>query len=178
MKIPQTFFAFAPRGAGLMCAVVYIEAGKDVYGWWIGHSDGDYPPAFFKLENFFSTQTTSFFATEGSDPYGGWKFDYSSGKPKRIDPPLPVEEDMCHELERLQGEFHAEWLFFDGEEGSEVEVEAYRHQDLPVLGVNIKSRKLTKLDKSDVVWTCWSRDFDRDILDYLTARWPLEYGKE
>lgn len=178
MNTPQTFFAYTPRGAGLLCAVVCIEAGKDVYGWWIGYSDGDYPSAFFKLENFFSTRMTSFFATEGADLYGGWKFDYSAGKPERIDPPLPVEEDMCHELERLQGEFGAEWLFFDGDEGIEGEVETYRNQDLPVLAVNIKSRKLNKLDKSDVVWTYGSKDFDRDILDYLMARWPLEYGKE
>jgi hypothetical protein len=57
-------------------------------------------------------------------------------------------------------------------------VEAYRHQDLPVLGVNIKSRRLNKLDKSDVVWTYRSKNFDQDVLDYLMARWPLEYGKE
>lgn len=74
MNTPQTFFAFTPRGAGLLCAVVYIEAEKDVYGWWIGHSEGDYPSAFFKLENFFSAQMTSFFATEGTDLYDGWKF--------------------------------------------------------------------------------------------------------
>jgi len=28
-----------------------------------------------------------------------------------------------------------------------------------------------------VVWTYRSKEFDRDVLDYLTARWPLEYGK-
>jgi hypothetical protein len=178
MKTPQTFFAFTPRGVGLLCAVAYIEVDKDVYGWWVGYRDGSYPPAFFKLENFFSTQMTSFLATEGSDLYGGWKFDYSTGKPKRIDPPLPVEKDMSHELERLQDEFNAEWLFFDGDEGREGEVEAYHHQDLPVLAVNIRSRKLNKLDKSDVVWLYRSKDFDRDILDYLIARWPLEYGQE
>jgi hypothetical protein len=178
MNTPQSFFAYTPRGAGLLCAIAYIEADKDVYGWWIGYSDGDYPSAFFKLENFFSAQTTSFFATEGSDLYGGWKFDTSTGKLQRIDPPVPVEEEMCHGLERLQGEFCAEWLFFDGDDGIEGEVEAYRHQDLPVLGVNIKSRRLNKLDKSDVVWTYRSKNFDQDVLDYLMARWPLEYGKE
>ena len=178
MNTPQTFFAYTPRGAGLLCAVICIEAGRDVYGWWVGHSEGAYPPAFFKLENFFSAQMTSFFMTEGSDLYGGWTIDYSTGKPKRIDPPLPVEEEMCHLLERLQGEFSAEWLFFDGDEGIEDEVETYRHQDLPVLGVNIKSRKLNKLDKSDVVWTYRSKKFDQDILDYLMQKWPLEYGEE
>jgi hypothetical protein len=177
MAVPQTYFAYAPRGAGLMCAVVYIEAGKDVYGWWIGHQDGSFPSAFFKLGNFFSTVATSFIATEGSDLYGGWNIDYSTGRLKLIDPPFPVEEDMSHELERLQDEFAAEWLFFEDAEGIKEEVDAYHSQDLPVLGVNIKSRKLNKLDKNDVVWTHWSKDFDREILDYLTARWPLEYGK-
>lgn len=178
MKIPQTFFAYTPRGAGLLCAVVYIEIGKDVCGWWIGHQNGQFPSAFFRLENFFSTKTTTFLATDGSDLYGGWRFDYSSGKRKLIDPPLAVEDGMCHELERLQGEFVGEWLFFEGDEGIEGEVEAYHRQELPVLAANIRSHKLNKLDKHDVVWTCWSKDFDRDILDYLTAKWPLEYGKD
>lgn len=177
MAIPQTYFAYTPRGAGLMCAVVYVEAGRDVYGWWIGHQDGQFHSAFFKLENFFSTLTSSFFATGGSDLYAGWKFDYSIGKPKRIDPPLLVDEAMCHELERVQDEFAAEWLFFEDIEGIEGEVEAYHNHKLPVLGVNIKFHKLNKLNKDDVVWTYWSKDFDREILDYLTARWPLEYGK-
>jgi len=174
MIMPRIFFAFAPMGAGLMCAVVYIESGNDVYGWWCGYQDGHFPSAFFKLEDFFSTRTTAFFTTEGSDLYGGWKTDYSIGKPERIDPSLPVEEDMCHELDRLQGAFADEWLFPDGDEA---ETDAYRHHDLPVLDINIKSRKLNKLDKGDVVWTYRSKEFDRDVLDYLTARWPLEYGK-
>ena len=161
-----------------MCAIVYFEKGKDVYGWWVGYRDGYFPSAYFKLENFFSARKTGFLATEGSDLYGGWRFDYSTGKPKRVDPPLPVEEDMCHELERMQDEFTSEWLFFESEQGVEGEVKAYHGQDLPVLGANIKSRKLNKLDKGDVVWTYWSKDFDRDILDYLTANWPLEFGEE
>lgn len=160
-----------------MCAVVCIETGNDVHGWWIGYQDGGFTPAFFRLENFFSTLPTSFLATEGSDLYGGWKTDYSTGKPKPVDPPLPVEEAMIHDLERLQDEFAAEWLFFEDAEGTSGEVDAYHGHDLPVLGVNIKSRKLNKLDKNDVVWTYCSGDFDREILDYLTARWPLEYGK-
>lgn len=175
MNMPRTFFAFAPRGAGLMCAVFYIESGNDVYGWWIGYRDGHFPSAFFKLEGFFSTRTTVFLASDGSDLYGGWKADYSTGKQRKIDPPLPAEESVCHELERLQGEFAEEWLYSEGDEG---EMLAYRQQDLPVLDINIKSKKLNKLDKSDVAWTYWSKEFDRDVLDYLTARWPLEYGKE
>ncbi|MGE5027287.1 MAG: hypothetical protein ACM3JK_02325 [Betaproteobacteria bacterium] len=177
MAIPQTYFAYTPRGAGLMCAVVYIEVGNDVYGWWIGYQGGSFPSAFFRLGDFFSTRPTSFFATEGNDLYGGWKIDYTIDKPKLIDPPLPVEDGVSHELERMQDEFAAEWLFFDGDDGIDDEVGAYHGQDLPVLGANIKSRKLNKLDKGDVVWTYWSSDFDREILDFLMARWPLEYGK-
>lgn len=159
-----------------MCAVVCIEVEKDIYGWWIGFKEGRFPSAFFQLENFFSARDTVFLATDGSDVYGGWKFDYSSSRPE-IAPPVPIDEPMCHELERLQHVFAAEWLFFEGDEGVAEDAEYYRQNDLPVQEVNIKSRRLSKMDKGDVVWKYQSKDMDMDVIDYMTPRWPLEYGK-
>lgn len=177
MTTPQIFVAFAPRGAGLLCAVIYVVRERDVYGWWIGYKDAAFPSAFFKLENFFSAGPTAFFATEGSDLYGGWKFDYSSDPP-RLGKPIPVDEDIAHELDRMQDEFVAEWLFLRGDEGAEDEVAAYRQQELPLQDVSIKARKLHKFNTDDVVWRYYSKDLRGEIIEYLASKWPLDYGRD
>lgn len=177
MLMPNVHIAYTPRGAGLLCAMFYAEINGDVFGWWTGHRDGSYPAAFFKLENFYSVQDTGFFATDGSDLYGGWYYDYGSSRPV-LDSPIPVNDDLCHELIRLQDAFVAEWLFYSS--GSTVagdEESAYGARDLPVQAVNVKSRKLNKLIQEDVIWRYSTHDFDPGVLDYLSRRWPLEYAK-
>lgn len=172
----RNYLAYAPRGAGLLCAVVYLEVEKDVCGWWIGFKEGRFPSAFFLLENFFSTRGTTLLATRDSDAYDGWRYDYASSRPE-IDPPLSIEDRLCHELERLQNAFAEEWLFFAGNGGNEEDVAYYRQNDLPVQEVNIKAKRLGRMDRSDAVWTYGSTAPERDVIDYLAPRWPLEYGK-
>ncbi len=54
----ECFLAYAPRGGGLLCAVVYRARGDDVYGWWVGRDANlEYPPAFFMLENYYTTHS-------------------------------------------------------------------------------------------------------------------------
>lgn len=173
----RVYIAYIPSGAGLMCAVVYIEVEQDIYGWWIGYKDASFPSAFFKLEDFYSTKQTIFYATEGSDIYGGWKYDFSV-KAIRIDKPVPVEDEMCHVLDRLQEEFIAEWLFFSIDTGIEEELAFYRQHELPVHEVNIKHKKLNKLKKDEVVWTYASKEAEMNVIDYMAARWSLEYGRD
>ncbi len=177
MNNHRVYIAYIPSGAGLMCAVVYLIVEQHIYGWWIGYKDASFPSAFFKLENFYSTNQTFFYATEGSDIYGGWKYDLSV-KTIRLDRPVPVEDEMCHVLDRLQEEFIAEWLFFSIDAGIEEELVFYRQHELPVREVNIKRKKMNKLKKDEVVWTYASKEIGMNIIDYLAARWPLEYGKD
>lgn len=174
MNVPGVYLAYAPRGPGLMCALFYIVHDKDVYGWWIGSAGGEFPSAFFLLENFFSAEKTVLYATRGSDIYGGWTFDYSSSRPE-LDKPIPVDEDMCHELNRQQFAFASEWLFFEGARGIEEEIAAYGRQELAVQVVNVKSARLNKLNKDEAVWSYASPGFDMDILDSLMRKWPLDY---
>ena len=47
MATPQSYIAYAPFGAGLMCAAVYFEHGTDVVGWWIGARGYEYHSAYF-----------------------------------------------------------------------------------------------------------------------------------
>jgi hypothetical protein len=67
----EAFLAYAPRGPGLMCAVVDFTLDNDIYGWWTGFHDYRYLPAYFRLENFYAPENTVFLTTEGSDLYGG-----------------------------------------------------------------------------------------------------------
>lgn len=176
MATPQSYIAYAPFGAGLMCAIVCFEHGTDIAGWWMGARGYEFHSAFFRLENFFTTKPTRFYATEGMDLYGGWKFLYSAREP-RLDKPVPVEDEIAHELGRVQGMFVAEWLFFEDDAAAAVEREACEKLQLPLRHVNLRSRQLNKLDESQPVWIYRSHDFDPDAIDYMQQYWPLDYRR-
>lgn len=174
---PEHYIAYAPRGPGLECAMVYFVERDHVYGWWIGFKDYQYPSAFFKLENFFSERDTVFLATANSDIYGGWRYEYSRKEP-RLDKPIAVDDEICHKLERLQDAFANEWLWFRGGPGSGAEASAFEQAELAVQDVNVKHRRLGKLHKSAPVWTEESHGLNLEALEYLAAHWPLDYGKD
>jgi hypothetical protein len=174
---PGAYIAYTPRGPGLECAITYFVHGDDVYGWWIGFKDYTYPSAFFKLERFFADADTVFYATGGSDVYGGWRYQYSRSRPE-LDRPIPIDDAICHQLDHLQDAFTNEWLWLKGDPGSAEESAAYARDELAVEDVNIKHRRLGKLKKDAPVWTYESHGLNLTILEYLSARWPLEYGKE
>ncbi|MGZ5095508.1 MAG: hypothetical protein ACXWCY_21485 [Burkholderiales bacterium] len=173
---PRTFIAYRPFGAGLRCAIFYFEIGPHVYGWWIGRRRSRYYSAYFKLEDFFSARSTLFYATGGMDLYGGWRFLYSA-RTAALGTPLPVEDDAAHELDRLQGIFAAEWLFFEDDPGAAAEREAYEKLKMPLRRVNIRASSLNRLIEKDAELQYLSHDFDMDVLDYLQRHWPLDYRK-
>jgi len=177
MTEPQVYITYTPRGAGLLCAVVFRVMDKDVYGWWTGFKDAAFASAFFKLEDFYSTEDTVFYATEGSDIYGGWRYNYAASRPE-LGKGIAVEEEACHILEQLQDQFFSQWLFTPVEPGVAGELAAYRQMELPTQEINIKHRMLNKLDKRDVIWTYLSKDLDMQVINYMMVRWPLEYGRE
>lgn len=174
---PQAYIAYAPRGPGLECAVTYFVQGKDVYGWWIVFKDYAYLSAYFKLENFFSRLDTIFYATEASDVYGGWRYQYSR-TPAKLDKAIPIDDETCHQLDQLQDAFVNEWLWLKGDPDSAEESAAYARDELAVEDVNVKHGKLGKLKKDAPVWTYESHNLNLDILEYLSTHWPLEYGRE
>jgi hypothetical protein len=177
MTQPECFIAYAPRGGGLLCAVTYLAYGDDVAGWFIGLRDYAYPSAYFRVERFFSTDAKRFYATSGSDVYGGWRFDYAKSKPE-IDPPLAVIDDLCHRLDRLEDEFAAEWLVFRDDPRFAAEEAAYAAEDLPAGDAVVRHARLAKFDRDKPVWTYYSHGFNDEVLSYMAPRWPLDYGKE
>lgn len=174
---PECYLAYAPRGAGLECAIAYFVDGKDVYGWFTGFKSYAYPAAYFKLENFFSAGETIFYATEGSDVYGGLRYAYSNSPPE-LEPPIPIDDAICHKLDQLQDAFANEWLWYRGDAGSDAEGRAYEEDELAIQDVNLKHRRLGKLDKSAPVWTYESHGLNLDVVQYVAAHWPLDYGKD
>lgn len=174
MTTPRTFIAYAPYGAGVMCALVYIERGNDIYGWWIGARDAEFHSAYFRLAEYFTAMPTRFYATEGMDLYGGWKYLYPARDPA-LDKAVPVNDAAAHELHRVQGMFAAEWLVFEDDPHIESEREAYGKMGLILGHAAVRSRRIGKLDLSQAVWVHRSHDFDLHVLDTLQRDWPLDF---
>jgi hypothetical protein len=176
MTAVNNYLAFAPRGAGLMCALFYLAVDEHVYGWYTGSEAVEFPANFFMLEDFYSTHATMFYRTHESDVYGDWFVNFPPIEQK-LDRPVPVPERICHELERAQSIFAAEWLVYRGARGAARQLAAYRERELPVQSVNIKLDKLNKLDPRDAVWTYASPGIDLNVIDFLCADWQLDYQR-
>lgn len=170
----QTFVAYSPRGAGLLCAVVYAEEDDDAFGWFTGNLGYQVMSTYFLLKGFFSAGQSLFYATEGMDLRGGWKYDYSTGEPE-LDRPLALDEDLARQLDTMQGEFAGDWLFYQDDPAAAGQIEAYNQLGLPLQPVNVQAKKLNKFDRSDAVWRHYSSSFQGSVLRFLSARWPLDY---
>lgn len=175
MRTPEVYIAYTPRGAGLLAAIFYFVEGNDIYGWYTGARGGEFPAAFFQLENYYAATRTVLYATRGTDVYGGWAFDYTDGRELALDKPLPVDNALCHLLEAAQSEFAEEWLFYQDDPAAQGEIAAYHHDGLAVQAVNVKHRKLHKLNQDDVIWHYSSPGLDLNVMDYMRQRWPLDF---
>jgi hypothetical protein len=175
--VPAVFVAYAPRGAGLVCALAWLGRGNDLYGWWTGARGGAFESAYFGLENHYGGGEMALYATDNGDPYGGWRYNWSSSDPPLGDP-LHVPDDVCHLLEQLQEAFAAEWLWHADDPRAEDERAWYREAELALGPLNLRHRRLAQLDKSQPVWTHYSPRVDRLALDYIARRWPLDYRPE
>ena len=173
MAESKVFIAYAPFGVGVMCALFYIERGNDVYGWWIGARSSEFHSAYFKLEEFFTTKPTRFYASEGMDLYGGWKYLYSARKPE-LDKALPVDDAVAHELVRLQGMLAREWLVYEDDADAPAEAEAYARMALVPGHVAIRSRQMGRLAEGQPVFIHRSHGCDMNVVEYLQKHWPLD----
>jgi len=169
MSTPQAALAYAPRGLGLAYAVVYIRKEPDVYGWWIGARGADMHSAYFRLEDFYTTTGTAFLASAGSDLQRGWQIDLTSGLPRDIDA-VAVEAGVVREVEQVRDRFAGEWLIFEADRDFARAEQAYREAELAHGTLNIRFRKLNKLDKQGALWRYYSKDFEAVVADYLGHR--------
>jgi hypothetical protein len=150
MRTPEVFLAYAPRGAGLRCALAYLASGRDVYGWFTGpREDGSLAAAFFLIEDFYTNRPTRYEAVDQADLHCAWS----------------LSEARRHELARMQEAFSREWLVHRGDPQSETERARY--------GVQVE--RLSRFSKLQPNWTYYSPRFERPVLRHLAKRWPLEF---
>ena len=170
---PHVHIAFAPRGAGLLYAVLWFAQGEDVYGWFVGERDGLLLRRWFWLERYYTASGSRSSFSAGDDPRGAWE------EPRLGHPPAPAvapDEDTLHALARAQERVLRHWLFAeDGSAQAAAQAEALRARDLPVRALNPRPDRLGKFVTGAALWTHDSAGSDRHVLDHLSRRWPLEH---
>src|SRR6185503_12918895 len=127
MKTPDIFIAYAPRGAGLRCALAYLRSPRDVYGWYTGPGDdGRFAAAFFLSEGFYTNRPVRYEAVEHAALHSAW----------------PLDEARRHELARMQDAFAREWLFYRDDPRAPAERQAYAEAELALGEVNVRFARL------------------------------------
>ena len=160
MEVPQVFIAYAPRGAGLRCALAYLAAERDVYGWYTGpRADGAVAAEFFLVEDFYANRPARDHAVDAGALHSPWALD----------------EARRHGVAQMQEAFVHEWLFYRNEARAARELEAYAEAELAAGEVNLRFERLAKLSTLQPNWTYYSPRFERPVLRHLAKRWPLEY---
>jgi len=171
---PHVHLAYAPRGAGVLCALFWFAQKDHVYGWFTGAKAHERPAGFFMLEDYYSKREAVCYRSVQDDPYGEWLVATTRGE-SEIDRPVPVPMELCHDLERLQSAFVSEWLLFEDAPGYEEQAAALRARELPVLAMNIRPCKLGKLSAANPILTYSSPGADIRAVRFLSKRWPLDY---
>ncbi|HYL87744.1 MAG TPA: hypothetical protein VEU32_03145 [Burkholderiales bacterium] len=158
MRTPEIFIAYAPRGAGLRCAVAYLEDGDDIYGWFTGlREDRTIAARYFLLAGFHASAPVRY--EEVSELHSRWSLD----------------EARRHEAASMQDAFAREWLFHRDAPDAAGQLAAYRAAELAAGEVGVRYARLAKLSKLQPNWTYYSRRFQHSVLRHLAGRWPLEY---
>lgn len=160
MKTPSTFIAYAPRGAGLRCALVYLASGREVCGWFTGpRADGSIAAEFFLMEDFYSNRPARYEAVDTAALHSRWSLD----------------EARRHELAAMQDAFAHEWLVYRDDARAAAERASYAKAELATGEVGLRFERLAKLYTLQPNWTWYSPHFERSVLRHLAKRWPLEY---
>ena len=160
MKTPNIFIAYAPRGAGLRCALAYLGSERDVYGWFTGpRADGGIAAEFFLMEGFYSNRPARYEAVETTALHSRWSLD----------------EARRHELAAMQEAFAHEWLVYRGDARAAGELASYARAELATGEVNLRFGRLARLSTLQPNWVWYSPHVERSVLRHLAKRWPLEY---
>ncbi len=160
MHTPCVFIAYTPRGAGLRCAVAYLETSRDVYGWFTGpRPDLTVASGYFLLEDLFSRRTARYEAVDQAALHSSWSLD----------------EARRHELAQMQEAFAHQWLFYRDDPRAGAELQSYSAAELGIGEVNVRFERLAKFSTAQPTWTYSSPGFEQTVLGRLGRRWPLEY---
>ena len=165
---PKIHIHYSPGHPGSISALFYIEFDADLYGWCTQAKGSRFSAEFFMLENFYANHATVLYRSLEDDVYGPWV----SVLPLVTDEiRCPLPEPVRHELERIQSRFVEEWLFFKNDPTSSLELAAYQSQQLSVQAVNIKSRKLNRLERNMDGWEHSTPGIDFNVIDFFQKHW-------
>lgn len=165
--------AYAPRGAGLLYALLWFADGRSIYGWYIGSHDGLPEASYFALPDYYDPSKAVVLCRSTEDDLDGpWMQVDDRGESELPHPPVP--QALHHELARLQDEFIRHWLFFDDDPDGAEQARALNARGLPVRHVNIKASRLGKLKTAPAVWRYDAPGVDLNVLLRLSQRWPLD----
>jgi hypothetical protein len=168
---PKIHLRYSPGPTGFVSAMFYVEVEADVYGWYAEARQRRFSAAFFMLENFYAPHTPVLYRSVEDDVYGSWIQDtIVSGEQVRC----PLPEPVRHELERIQSVFVQDWLFFENDPEAEPERRIYDERRLTLLAVNVKSRKLARLEKQGLaLWEHSTPGSDPNVMDFLGKQWRV-----
>ena len=173
----HTHIGYAPRGVGLLYAVLWFAHGDDIFGWFTGSVDGQHPAAYFVLQDYYSERQAHLVRSVLDDVYGPW-VEATPGGDMPVAHPPPVPEVLCHELVRLQDQFIRHWLFFADDPETYAEAEALAARELAVGAVNVRPGRLGKFQHGAAVWRYDAPGADVLVLMELSKHWPLDYRVE
>ena len=161
MNTPNVFLAYAPRGAGLRCAVVYLASARDAYGWFTGpRLDLAVASRYFLLQDYYSKGPVRREEVDPAELHSGWL----------------LAEARRHELARLHEMFAREWLCYRTDAWAAADFAAYAGAELAAGNVSVRFARLAVFSKLQPNWTFYSRGFEHGVLRHLARRWPLEYA--
>lgn len=168
---PKVYISYAPGNSGSLFALLYFEDGADIHGWHIEARSVYFSAAFFMVENFYATRTPRLYRSVEDDVYGAWTIDNPPAPHEHIRCPLP--ESVAHELERMQSQFVDEWLFFRNDGDISAEAEAYAARGWPVQEVNIRSRRVARLQRQNSHCVYVPPGIDLNVVQLLRKYWRL-----
>jgi hypothetical protein len=161
---PKVHIVFSPGSPSSVSTMFYVEAGADIFGWHAESIGNPFSATYFMIEDYYANSPTLLHRSLQDDLYGRWITDFPPAEnPIRCPLPEPVQ----HQLEQLQFGFVEDWLFFKIDPQAATEIEAYNKLQLPVQSLNIKSKKLKRLQKSGASLTHTTTGADLYIVDYL-----------
>jgi hypothetical protein len=167
---PKFYISYSPDKLGHVFALLEFGADADIYGWHLEAKNHYFSAAFFMIENFYADRATRLYRSIPDDVYGPWTVDYPPSKGE-IRPPAP--EWIGHELERLQSRFVEEWLLFEDDPHIEAETSAYLMRGLHLQAVNIRSKRLSRMERNGRTWTYMTPGMDINVVELLRKYWRL-----
>jgi hypothetical protein len=166
---PRIHIRYAPGPGGFVSALFYVELDADVFGWYAEARGRRFSGAFFMLENFYAPHVPVLYRSLEDDVYGPWIVE-SPQAGNEIRCPLP--EPVRHELERIQSKFVQDWLFFENDPAAQAELATYQERRLAPQAVNVRSRKLHRLEKKNkTMWEHSTAGTDINVMEFLRKHW-------